>query len=69
MLHKQPPFIAVRPLDAAQSTHSTDRLLEYTHTDCFLEHGHVQIDQLLAAEYLKRSRVYKAFFVSYINRA
>jgi hypothetical protein len=35
MLQKQPPFIAVRPVDAALSTHLTDCSLEHTHTTAF----------------------------------
>jgi hypothetical protein len=62
MLQKRTLYIAIRTLGAAQNTH----------TDCYSEHKHTCTDRLLAAGgagYLRRTRVYKAFFVSYINRS
>jgi hypothetical protein len=60
VLHKKPPFIVVRPLDVAQSSHLLD---------CSLEHIYIPIDHPLAEGYLRTSHVYKAFFVFHIYRA
>jgi hypothetical protein len=50
---------AIRPLNAAQNTHfCRPPARAYTHTDCSL-----------ATECFRRTLVYKAFFVCYVNRA